>query len=105
MTDTHNNSLTWATEADFRLVERRCTEILPEIEWQNNVQYTDATTLAEAVALVKNGKDSGLNGALHIRPTTSCFTSWMDYAFFLTVCYNRTHNSQFYTILRNECCF
>ena len=51
---------------------------------------------------MKDDKDGGLAWALQVRPTNSCFKSWMDFAFLLTVSYNRTRNQRHYTILRNE---
>ena len=100
--NSNDETLTWATEADFRTVERKCNDLMFKINWQNNVQYTDATTLADAIALVKENKDGGLEGALQVRPVNSCFKSWMDFAFLLTMCYNRNHEQKYFTILRNE---
>ena len=94
--------LTWASEADFRLVQRKCEEILDKIEWRNTDVFNESTTLAEAVRLVKLGRDGGRDGLRFIKPTTSCFKNWMDYAFVLTMCYNWNKSDRLYTVIRNR---
>ena len=93
-------TLTWASENDFRSVQRKCFETIPKVQWLHNIEYDDNTTLADAVKFIKLNQDGGLDGILKLTPTTSCFHSWMDFAFIITVAYNRTHNPALFTILR-----
>ena len=93
--------LTWATEADFRLVQQKCEDILDKIEWRNTDVFDETTTIAEAVRLVKLGRDGGREGLRFIKPKTSCFRDWMDYAFILTMCYNWNKDERLYTVTRN----
>ena len=101
MSDT-DEFTTWASEADFRKVQMACLTGLEKVTWLNNVSYDSSTTLAEAVVLIKQGKDGGENGVRQLIPSTSNFKDWMDLAFLITVAYNRDHNPQLYTILRKD---
>ena len=100
----NNSNVTWASENDFRLVQRKCLEMIHQVEWLNNTVYDEHTTLADAVALIKENKDGGLNGVKNLIPGTSCFHEWMDLAFIITYAYNRTHTPAYYTILRKGFC-
>ena len=97
--------LTWNSEADFRLVQTKCMHHLETIEWLNNVSYDGNTSLADAVSLIKQGKDGGREGLRQLIPTSSDYHQWMDYAFIMTMGYNRMHTPNFYTILRNRAAF
>ena len=96
-----SETITWASEADFRLVQQKCEDILDKITWRCTDQFNENTTLAEAVQLAKMDRDGGREGLRFIIPKTSEFADWMDYAFILTMYYNRTHNPRYYTIIRN----
>ena len=97
--------LTWNTETDFRAVQATCLHHLETIEWLNNTVYDEDTTLADAVTLIKQGMDGGREGLRRLIPVNSDYHQWMDFAFIMTMGYNRMHIPQFYTILRNRIAF
>ena len=105
MSGNSDQYLTWNSEADFRNVQSKCLQQLESIQWLHNVNYDDNTTLQDAVALIKEGKDGGREGIRKLIPTTSQFHDWMDLAFIITVGYNRMHDPNVFTILRNRIAF
>ena len=44
MSENRETQLTWATEADFRKVQRICLDNIPKINWKNNVTYPPNVT-------------------------------------------------------------
>ena len=67
------------------------------ISW--NYQGT-ATTVKEAIAEIKDGKDIGWQQTWRLMPTSACYHDWMDFAFLLTLIYNRDNEPKRFTILR-----
>ena len=85
--------ITWASEADFRIVQQKCESLPNFIQWKRTDVFSASTTLEQAVQLAKIGRDGGPEGLQFIKPKTSCFKEWMDYAFVLAVWHNRNPNS------------
>ena len=98
----NDRHLSWATEEDFRKVQRCCLDGISKVSWLNNVTYEANVTLAEAAALIKNGFDGGEEGIRQLIPLTSEFSDWMDLLFLVTFAYNREQNPQLCTIIRKE---
>ena len=88
-----------ATAAEVKI---KCLATLQEIDWMNQIQFTDESTVAMAMDLARQGLDGGMEGTLKLQPKNLNFHDWMQYAHLCTILYNRTKVPEKYTILRNS---
>ena len=88
-------------DASARVVKSKCLGALEEIQWMNQIQFDDKTTIKMAIEWARQGLDGGLEGTMKLQPSNLNFHCWMDYAHLCTILYNRNRNEQRYTILRN----
>lgn len=90
------------TESELRPIRSRCDRALGEICWKYDATTADSLTLPRALEAAKIGKDMGLESTRSLQPLTDNYNDWMDYAFMLTILYNRNRSFKKYTILRKE---
>ena len=90
-------------DATAEMVKDKCLDILNDINWKEQVNFTDETTIDGAIELALEGLDGGLEGTYRLQPDDLQFHKWMRYAYLCTILYNRNRQQRRFTILRK--CF
>ena len=63
-------------------------------------QMGKAETVADAIQEIKSGKDIGWHNTRLMTPSTDDHHAWMEFAYLITLIYNRDAANKRYTILR-----
>ena len=84
--------------------EEKKKRILNELDqMQQNTNWNQmgkAETVADAIQEIKSGKDIGWHNTWLLQPQSDCHHAWMEFAFLITLIYNRDATKKRYTILR-----
>ena len=96
------NRLILLTDDELRIIQEKCDHALSRIIWRDNTIYSADVNLIQAIKQAEDGLDSGLRGALQVKPVSIAHMDWMNYARLLTLWYNRDHDYKYYTILRKD---
>ena len=91
------------TDEELEFMKKKCDHALSRIIWRDNTIYSADVTLIQAIEQAEAGLDSGMRGALQVRPVSIAHMDWVNYARLLTLWYNRDHDNKYYTILRITC--